>query len=94
MWYLALLAFGVAVLGAWFFFKKASPDVNKDGKISDADAKAAITAVVEQVKVIAAEKAKSEPASVTQPAPKAKKKAAAPKALAAPAKKTTKRVKK
>ena len=95
MWCLTLLAFGVAVLGAWFFFKRASPDgtldVNKDGKVTDADAKAAITAVVEQVKVIAAEKAKSEPASVTQPAPKAKKKAAAPKA---PAKKTTKRVKK
>ena len=98
MWYLTLLAFGVAVLGAWFFFKKASPDgaldVNKDGKVTDADAKAAITAVIEQVKVIAAEKAKSEPAPVTPPAPKAKKKAAAPKASAAPAKKTTKRVKK
>jgi hypothetical protein len=44
MWYLTLLAFGVAALGAWFFFKKASPtgslDVNKDGKVNADDAKA------------------------------------------------------
>jgi hypothetical protein len=102
MWYLTLLAFGVAAVGAWFFFKKATPDVtldvNKD-KVTDADARAAVTAVVEQVKVIAAEKAKPEPAPVAPPAPvvvetKTKKKAAAPKALAAPVKKATKRVKK
>jgi hypothetical protein len=58
MWYLTILAFGVAAVGAWFFFKKATPDVvldvNKD-KVTDADARAAVTAVVEQVKVIAAE---------------------------------------
>jgi cytoskeletal protein RodZ len=44
MWYLTILAFGVAALGAWFFFKKASPtgslDVNKDGKVNADDAKA------------------------------------------------------
>jgi hypothetical protein len=135
MWYLTLLAFGVAAVGAWFFFKKASPDgaldvnkddkvnvddakavvdVNKDGKVTDADAKAAVTAVVEQVKVIAAEAAKLEPAPVAPPAPvvveapppapKAKRKAAAPKvaspkvispkSLVAPAKKATKKAKK
>ena len=115
MWYLTLLAFGVAAVGAWFFFKKASPDgaldVNKDGKVTDADAKAAVTAVVEQVKVIAAEAAKPEPVPVAppapvvveppkaSPAPKAKRKAAAPKvaspkAPVAPAKKTTKKAKK
>jgi cell division septation protein DedD len=95
---------------------KAVADVNKDGKVTDADAKAAVTAVVEQVKVIAAEAAKPEPAPVAPPAPvvveppkappapKTKKKAAAPKvatpkvispkSLVAPAKKTTKKVKK
>jgi hypothetical protein len=44
MWYLTLLAFGVAALGAWFFFKKASPDgaldVNKDGRVTADDVKA------------------------------------------------------
>jgi cell division septation protein DedD len=137
MWYLTLLTFGVAAVGAWFFFKKASPDgvldvnkdgkvnmddvkavadVNKDGKVTDADAKAAVTAVVEQVKVIAAEAAKPEPVPVAPPAPvvveppkappapKTKKKAAAPKvaspkvispkALVVPAKKATKKAKK
>ena len=120
MWYLTTLAVLTAAISSWFFFKKASPaaalDVNKDGKITDADAKAAITAVVEQVKVIAAEAAKPEPALVAPPAPvvveppkappapKTKKKAAAPKvaspkvispkALVVPAKKATKKAKK
>jgi hypothetical protein len=44
MWYLAILAFAVAAVGAWFFFKKASPDgaldVNKDGKLDVTDVKA------------------------------------------------------
>ena len=44
MWYLTLLTFGVAAVGAWFFFKKASPDgvldVNKDGKVNMDDVKA------------------------------------------------------
>jgi hypothetical protein len=46
MWYLTILAFGVAAVGAWFFFKKASPDgaldVNKDGKVNVDDAKAVV----------------------------------------------------
>ena len=74
---------------------KAVADVNKDGKVNANDAKAAVTAVVEQVKVIAA---KPEPVPVvveiTPPAPKAKRKATAPKAPAAPAKKTTRKAKK
>ena len=44
MWYLAALAVMTAVIAAWFFFKKASPDgsldVNKDGKVNADDAKA------------------------------------------------------
>jgi len=46
MWYLTILAFAVAAIGAWFFFKKASPDqtldVNKDGKIDLNDVKAVV----------------------------------------------------
>ena len=38
MWYLGLLAFGVAAIVVWFFFKKAL-DVNNDGKVDVADAK-------------------------------------------------------
>jgi hypothetical protein len=38
MWYLGLLAFGVAAIVVWFFFKKAL-DVNGDGKVDVADAK-------------------------------------------------------
>ena len=71
---------------------KAVADVNKDGKVTDADAKAAVIAVVKQAKVIAAEIEKSTPAPVVVEPPKAKRKAAAPKAPGA--KKTTKKVKK
>ena len=43
MWYLATLALLIAIAGAWFFFKKASPngalDVNKDGKVDSNDIK-------------------------------------------------------
>lgn len=41
---LTVLAIVVAIVGAWFFFKKASPtgslDVNKDGKVNVDDVKA------------------------------------------------------
>ena len=43
MWYLSILAFAIAAIGAWFFFKKASPngslDVNKDNKLDVNDIK-------------------------------------------------------
>jgi hypothetical protein len=43
MWYLTILAFAVAAIGAWFFFKKASPDasldVNKDNRLDVNDIK-------------------------------------------------------
>ena len=43
MWELTVLAIAIAVIGVWFFFKKASPsgdlDVNKDGKVDVADVK-------------------------------------------------------
>ncbi len=58
MWYLAILAIGVAAVAAWFYFKGSSPgealDINRDGEVTDADARVAVTAVVEQVKAIAA----------------------------------------
>jgi flagellar basal body-associated protein FliL len=55
MWYLALLAVGIAILFAWFFFKKVTPQpetsVVTDNK---ENYKAAISAVVNQAKIIAA----------------------------------------
>ena len=44
MWEITALAVAVAAIGAWFFFKKASPDgsldVNKDGNVNFVDIKA------------------------------------------------------
>jgi hypothetical protein len=91
MWYLALLAVGIAAVSAWFFFNKALPPAVPDEKkdpepdVAKEEAKAAIIAVVEQVKAIAAEK--SEPAVVTPPAPPAPAPKPKRKAPAAPASK-------
>lgn len=97
MWYLAALAVLTAIIWTWFFFKNAASDLavkaEEDAKIKQAEARAAVSAVVEQVKEIAA---KNEP---PPPVEKPKKKRA-PRAVAvkspkpAAPKKATKRIKK
>jgi len=78
--FILLVLVGVAGLAIWKFNKGKGFDVNSDGKVDVADAKAAVKNTVDGVKAAATK---------TAPAPAAKKPAAKKPAAKKPAAKTT-----